>query len=411
MAEENSIYIGRQPILDKNYNIVAYELLFRSSEKNYFPGIEDFTATAHVVYSVLSSVNFECLAGSKKVFINFSRDLLIEGIPELLPPSKVVIEILEDVELDEDLIEACKTLVRQGYSLALDDFFIKPGIEQLLKISSIIKVDWRATDVNEIKLLLEKLRFFKHLKFLAEKVETLKEVKIAQDFGFDYYQGYFFYKPEVIRSKEASVNRWTYIELLEQLQKPDIEWADLERIISKDAVLSYKLLRFVNSPHIGLRNKISSLKQACIILGIKRIKKWLSMMLLAQATGDNNSIILINAFIRAKFCEGIGSLVYEDNELADMLFLTGLLSLLDIIFGSPMEELLGPLHLDNRVSECLLKRKGPLAPFLVMAIAYEKGNFDLVNKLAKHFSISSESITSCYLEAIKEAQAILEQDL
>ncbi len=411
MAEENSIYIGRQPILDKNYNIVAYELLFRSSEKNYFPGIEDFQATAHVVYSVLSSVNFECLAGSKRVFINFPRKLLIEGIPELLSPSKVVIEILEDVELDKELIDACKSLVSQGYSLALDDFFIKPGIEQLLKISSIIKVDWRATSLSRIKELLQELSIFRHLKFLAEKVETLKEVETARELGFEYYQGYFFYKPEVLRSKEASVSRWSYIELLEQLQKPNIDWVDLERIISKDAVLSYKLLRFVNSPHIGLRNKISSLKQACIILGINKIKKWLSMMLLAQATGNNNSIILINAFIRAKFCEGIGHIVCKNTEIPDMLFLTGLLSLLDVIFGSPMNELLEPLHLDNRVCECLLRHKGPLAPFLIMTVAYEKGDFHLVNKLAKRFSISSEAITNCYIEAIKEAQSILEEDL
>ncbi len=401
----HTIYIGRQPILNKQQQIVAYEILFRASEANNFPNIEGSKATAKIMCSLLFCVGLDSVVGNKKAFINFTRDLLINGLPELLPPSQVVVEILEDVVIDNSVIEACKSLVEQGYILALDDFFIKPDIEELLKISHIIKIDWKETDIGQIHELLEYLKPF-GLKFLAEKVETSSEVKQAQKMGFDFFQGYFFYKPEIIKKRTVPPSKWTYLKLISQLHNPDFDWKDLENTISKDAIISYKLLRYINSAGLGISQKITNIGQAIIMLGAKKVRQWLSMMALANITGTHGMPLLTTAFIRAKFCEGAGELVIG-REMAGGLFLTGLLSLLDAIMGKPMEEILAPLAIDPNVEHCLLYRKGPFALFLRMALAYEKGNFTLVDKIAHKMKLSSEQVTRCYLLALREAEDIL----
>ncbi len=377
-AQENyienkpQIFVGRQPIFDSKLKLAGYELLFRSADVDAYDGLDGDKATSQVINNALMEIGLDDIIRNNPAFINFTKDLLINGVAELLPPDRVVIEILEDVEVDEALIEGVKKLADAGYVIALDDFTYSDAWMPLIELAQIIKFDVMQHDLEAIKEQLKKFEG-KKVKLLAEKVETQDEYNQLKKEGFDYYQGYFFSKPDVISQKSFSSDSISLLQLLSQIQKPNVEVNEIEELISQDATLSYKLFRCVNSAAFGLKNKMNSIKQAVIYLGIQRLKNWVS--LLAMTGNPNKSTELIQlGLVRAKMCE----LIANENDLPDKdsFFVVGLFSILDAILDQQLSEILEKMPLEESLNRALLDKEGKMGKALQCSISCEQCLWD-----------------------------------
>ena len=280
---ENLAFVGRQAIYQPDLEIYGYELLYRSAGAQH-ARIEDGTrATSEVLLSVFMDIGLDRIVGPYTPFINFTKNLL--GNPDLLPfpPGSVVLEILEDVEVDTSLVEAVRNLHTLGHRIALDDFVLDPCWEPLMPYVEIVKIDVVSLTLTEVQAQVDNLRR-QNVTLLAEKVETLAEFQELKAMGFELFQGYFLSRPQVLSETRLAGNKLATMRLLGALQNPSAEITDIELLVSQDVPLSYKLLRYINSVHVGLPRKVASLRDAVVYLGVDAIRRWAMLATLSDAT-------------------------------------------------------------------------------------------------------------------------------
>jgi EAL and modified HD-GYP domain-containing signal transduction protein len=337
-------------------------------------------------------IGLETIVGDNLAFINLTRDFILQDYSSVFPAGRVVMEVLEDVPVDAALVEAVRRLSSQGYLIALDDFMYHERLRPLIEVADIIKVDVLALDHAMLQDHVTTLRQYQ-VKLLAEKVETQEHFKYCRDLGFDYFQGYFFCKPEVIKGHRVPGNRLVTLQLLAELQNPKADFKDLEEIISRDVSLSYKLLRVVNSAFYALPRKVESLRQALLMLGTRNIATWVSVILLA-GIDDKPHELMVTAMVRAKMCELLAQTLGQRGR--DIFFTVGLFSALDALLDSPMEDILKSLPLSDDITSALLSYTGILGETLQCVLAYERGDWDSVHCA----TLDCTGITDAYLQAI-----------
>jgi len=378
-AEQNNshqAFIGRQPIFDVDLNLHGYELLFRSGEHSSAGVTDGNQATSQVIINAFVDIGIEQITGNNIAFINLTRDFLVGKIPLPFESGNIVLEILEDVHADEETIAAVTELSKKGFIIALDDFVISDKNRALIPLADIVKVDLMQFENDEaLRSDVEELK--KHsVKLLAEKVETREEFELCKTLGFELFQGYFFCKPQIITGKKLPANRIALLNLIAKLQSPDCDIKELEELISRDVAISYKLMRIINSPFYGLRTKIESVQRALMVLGLKALKSWVTVISLSMI--DNKPPELVNtSLIRAKMCEQLSS---SFNCSEESSFTVGLFSLLEALMDQPLTELLSKLPLSSEICAALLQHKGELGQILDVVIAYEHGDWETVEK-------------------------------
>ena len=274
------VFIARQPIIDKDLNVYAYELLFRCGDEDLYSFLDGDKASSEVIANSLLVIGMKALTEGKKAFINFTQRLLLDEVAELVPNDLIAVEILETVEPDDVIIEACNKLKSQGYMLVLDDFKMHTPPSPLMPLADVIKIDIQDTCEDEIKEIRRNIDP-KYTKLLAEKVETHEEFNKALEAGYyDYYQGYFFSKPTTLTGHDVPVYKIQYIKILREVHKSQPDFDTIERYVKGDVAFSYKLLRRINSAFYGLRTKVESIKHALILLGIKETRSLISLVAL-----------------------------------------------------------------------------------------------------------------------------------
>ena len=378
LAEPNAgdIYIGRQPIYDRELNVVAYELLYRSSDSSNMAGSSDGEMmTTQVVINAFMEIGFDDLVGDCKAFVNMPRGFIIGEHTLSLPSDKLVLEILEDVKVDELIIKSVQNLANQGYTIALDDFVYHESLKPLVNLADIIKIDLMALSTAELEAHVELLRREHKVKLLAEKVESKEEFERCKQLGFEYFQGYFFSKPQIIKGAKMPTNRLAILQLVAKIYEPEVTYQELENVISQDVSLSYKLLRVINSAAYALPKKIESMKHALTILGLKNIRNWITMIVFSGVS-DKPSELMKSAMIRAKMCELLAAATGVRE--IDSYFTVGLFSTLDALMDQPLADLLAPLPLSVEVKQALLQYTGKMGTILACATAYEKGDWSHV---------------------------------
>jgi EAL and modified HD-GYP domain-containing signal transduction protein len=391
--------LARQPILDRKKNTFAFELLYRSfpSYINRYPDKQDGTlATIKLIQSSMFLMGIEKVTGGKPAFINFTKESIIEGIPNILNPKHCVLEVLEDIEDSPELLAEIDLIKKKGFSIALDDFTLSKQNQQLIENADFIKIDVLATPFDEIYHIFEKFKDY-NIKFLAEKVENNECFKCCKEMGFDYFQGFFFAKPEVLSCTDIPVSKLNMMNLLRIISKEDIDIKKTVSIIERDPGLTYKLLKLVNSAAFYFEKKINSLTHALLIIGEKEIRKWITIVALSNLIEDNPNELLITSCLRAKFCEYIAIDVMPP--LKDEAFITGLLSLFDVILNMPMDRVLEELPLSLSIKDALLHRKGPLAFFLELVKKYEVMDVYKIALLSDKMRIEKEKLMSYYIES------------
>jgi c-di-GMP-related signal transduction protein len=393
------IFVARQPIFDAQQNLFAYELLYRSSMSNAFDGVDDTQSTLDVIRNAFLILGAQ-LTGSKKVFINFNRHLLKNRKALVLNPQTTVIEILEGVEADGELIEACQQIKDAGYTLAIDDFDLNnTSTLGFIRLADLIKIDFRLTTPEERQTIVL-LHGRKGLQFLAEKVETFDEFEEAKKAGYAYFQGYFFGKPVIISARNVPGYKMNYLRLLTEVNKHDLSFPDLTKIIMQDTFLSYTLLNYLNSAYFALRGHVDSISQALVLLGEQEVRKWASLVALTFVGEDKPSEVLVTSLIRARFCE----LVAQETGLAGHtteLFMMGMLSMLDVLVGRPLEELLEKIHVSHKIREALGDGNSQYSDIFRLILDYERADWQRIDAAAEKHGLDRQTISFLYLQAVE----------
>jgi len=364
------IYLGRQPILDRTGELVAYELLFRSGTANHAAFTDATEATATVLNHVMNEFGLESVLGRHRGFVNLDAGMIMSDMIELLPKTKVVLEVLETVEITPAVIERCERLARLGFTLALDDVAsVPPEYMELMHHIAIVKVDLKQLDDAGLERLVKTLRVWP-AKLLAEKVDDRAQFERCLALGFELFQGYFFAKPEILRGKRLSPSETALLRLL-GLVLSDAETPEIERVLKHEPMLTVNLLRLTNSVASGVRTRITSLNGALIALGRRQLQRWLQLLLYSSGGhGATPTPLMLLAATRGKVMEIIAR-EWHDRELEDRAFMTGIMSLIDALLALPLAELLAPLPVAPEVKEAVLERKGRLGALLDLAEAME----------------------------------------
>lgn len=394
--------IARQPILDINKRLYGYELLYRGVPGKLLGQVSGEQATASLLSSAFLTGDIEVISNNRLCFINFTQELLENNLPFSFPKTKVVVEILENVEPTPQVINVCRRLKENGYTLALDDFVYNRKFDPLLELVKIVKIDIRLTPLNSLMRTLNHLKYH-NVKLLAEKVESEEEFVLANRLGFSYFQGYFFCKPQGIRIREISSVKVNLIRLLAEVTKKEIELERLREIIASDVAITYKLLRFLNSAYYYLLQKVKSVRHGVALLGEKELRNFCMLVIVSELATDKPDELVRLVLVRAKLCEMLGkSAGFSESECMN-LYMTGLFSLLDAMLDCPMSEILDKLPINAVVKESLLGVKNAYTDFLHLSEAFEKNQQEKCRFLQEILSLSDEQVLACYLEAVKYA--------
>lgn len=392
------VYLARQPIFDRDMNASGYELFYRKSMNNFYEGHDDTQSTAELINNAFLAMNFNELTGGTRAFINFPGDMIINEIPLLFPKEAIVVEILERVEISEKLIDACKNLNKKGYIIALDDFVFHESYLPLIELAHIIKIEFPFVSMDIQQKLIKKYKG--RIKFLAEKVETREEYKLALNMGYDYFQGYFFSKPVIVKGKMIESLNVSLIRIANELSQEEPEYHKITETIKMDLGLSYKLLKMSNSVFFGSSNKIHSIKQSLVQLGLAEIKKWIYLMMLKEFQSVENKELIKNCFIRAKFMELWAFEIGVKGKHLEY-FMTGILSSIDILLNRSMKEIVEELPLTADVRKALLGEDTEIRKALDIVLNYEILNWKEINIDCFPTSITQEKLMTMYIQAVK----------
>lgn len=407
MTHAQDVFLARQPILNRDQQQVAYELLFRSGHHADARIIDGQHATATVISHAFSHLSLSAALGHYRAFVNVDKAFLHDDAIQLMPADKVVIEVLEGSEVTPEVVARCAVLKEKGYTLALDDFTrVTSDYLPLLPLADIIKVDLTLISNAELPALVAQLRPLVP-QLLAEKVETQEQYEFCRRLGFDLYQGYYFAHPAIISGRRLLPTQMTTLRLIAQIARDD-ETPAIERTLKEDPALSFSLLRLVNSVAAGNRSHIGSMRQAIIVLGRQQISRWLQLLLYANPASTSVSPLLIMAALRGRFSELLAEQsCKKDASMKDAAYMAGILSLTPALLGQPLEEILMALNLSLPIQDALLNRGGMLGAILNMAEKVEAGTVPTCADCLHNLPLlDAERLNACHAEALAWANHI-----
>jgi EAL and modified HD-GYP domain-containing signal transduction protein len=395
-------FMARQPIFDRRMDIVGYELLHRSGPANVFVPCDGDQASTHVISDVCFLHDLDIYAGNAKLFVNVTTDVLVKGYVTMLPADRTVVEVLESVDVIPEVVTACQELRRAGYTVALDDYCDAPRWKPLLPFVDILKIDFIATEARERKRVARQYRTL-GIRLLAEKVETPEVFREAAQCGYELFQGYFFKVPVMLCAKDIPSQRLHYLNLLAEIHRPETDVTRLTDVIKADVSLTYKLLRYINSAFFGVRQRVDSVRHALLLLGVRELRRWASLVALTCLAEEAAAEVTQSALVRARFCECLAEKLAL-REQAQSLFLLGLLSLIDVIVGRPMAEIVSGLPIEDDIKQALLGEPNRYREILETVTAYEAGQWHRLPETAASLGLTEDCLPQGYEEALRWSQ-------
>ncbi len=403
------VYLGRQPILDRDIKIFGYELLFRDREENFAIVKDSIEATARVVMNLLTYMDFKEIIDNKKGFINVSPEFLEGDFIDLLPENRIVLEISSLDKINKFVLDSISKVKEKGYQVALDNVQFNELLTPLLEIVDYVKINIRNFSDLELKEMVDFLKKYS-VKTIAVKVETEKDFLFTKELGFDYFQGFFFEKPTIKKEKKLPSYKLALLKILKfAILEKSME--EISELVKGYPDLGYKLLRYVNSPYFYLRNKVHSIKQALSILGYSNIQKWAILQLFASEGGDiKSNPLLERAVIRGRMMEILVSKITSDIDMIEKAYITGMISLIGSVLYRPLEEILNQLYIDEEIKKAVLKNEGVLGGLLSSIIDLEKDNIEEARKKLEPVKLGLEDLLSAELEAITYYENFMESN-
>ena len=392
-------FVVRQPILDAARKVLGYELLLKPmSPSDPVASALDRTS-ARVISDAVLSIGLETITSGKPAFVSVSRRLLLEGIPDVLPPKQVILQLGGDVEADGEVIEACQALRKSGYSLAIDDFVLNPWTADLIPLANFLKVNAANIDpAMRAKLVTE--RDPSGPQLIATGVDTVGLFEALAGAGVPYFEGQFIGEPVIKRGRVVPGQQLTYLRLLRALNDQNLSVQALEDLVKHDTALTHRILQTVNSAGFGLRSTIRSIHDALILLGRDTVRRWASLWALASLNERAHPEVVVMATVRARCCELLGDQIAGEDASVDGFFL-GMCSLLDTILERRMSEVLVDLPLSDDTKHALLGADSAGRRLLDCVIAYERGKWDEASAAAKRLNIDPVRLPKAYADALR----------
>jgi c-di-GMP-related signal transduction protein len=391
-AATRAIHVGRQPMYDRLGDVVGYELLFRGTAGATSASSRNAFATSQVIVTAFTEFGLDQLVGDRPCFVNLTREFLVGELPVPFDYGQTVLEVLESVPVDDRVYSGVKDLVERGYTIALDDFQWGAGIARLLPLATYVKIDMLDADPDEIAATVRQVRDYPNLQLVAERLETEERLNLAFELGFDLFQGHILGRPHVISSRGLSPSRLRRLELLTTLTADDAELNVVVGLITADPALSFRVLRATNSAASGLSNKISSVRDAVVLLGLRRIREWVALMLVSDVC-EASEEQLANTMIRARLCQTVAEHLGLAGEAG---FTVGLLSGVAELVGEPVAEIADRLPLTAEVTGALTSGSGRLGEVLATVRAYESVDLGRLGGAP----IDSMQLAQAYLAAL-----------
>lgn len=367
----SQVFLGRQPIFDTELSVYAYELLFRSGDGNQASIVDGEQATLQTLVNTLTEFGLDEVVGDRLAFLNLNRSLLLRHADLPAMQQRFVLEVLEDIEPDAEVIAALQALAQKGFCIALDDFVYHERLRPLVELADIIKIDVLQLTPEQLQEHVKRIKPL-GVKLLAEKVETHEQFEFCKSLGFDYFQGYFLSRPKVLSSRRLPANRLAVLQLLEKIQNPDVSVPELERLISQDVSLSYRILKYINSARFASGSKVESIKRAVVMIGLRQLRALTSLFVLSQLD-DKPVELMRTALVRGRMCELLSQALGAGPP--ETHFTVGLFSTLDALLDRPIEEIVGTLPLNTDVIDALTHREGVAGTILSCVIACERGEW------------------------------------
>lgn len=403
-------FVARQAIFDEKLNTVGYELLFRNSMDNRFPDVSAEQATTQLIEEQFLSAPVGRKNDNSTVYVNFPYQLLVEGLAETLPKNRVVIEILETAQPDRQLLETVKRMHTQGFRIALDDFIPGSEWEAFMPYVNVLKFDIRRSEREAIEHYIRSNReTLRHVVFLAEKVETYEEFEAFKKLGFGLFQGYFFSKPVVMKRNKLVQNRAFALKLMQEVNVESPNLNKIEDLLKRDVSLSFKIMRYAqnilyNTRGVsGFRNQ--SLRDIVVYLGINEMRRFVLMACLTSFDNVTNTEIYYLSLIRAKFCELV-AMRTSSNNIANDAFMVGLFSLLDVILGLPLDELMEQIAVSPEVEKALKNNSGELYPYVQLARLYEQRMWEEASDVAHEIGLPGSAVAEMMNQAATWADGL-----
>lgn len=391
-------FVARQPILDREKDVFAYELLFRDGQNNRYPDYEGNEAKAKRIPKEILKLDVDDISCQKTAFINFHPETLLRGLPTTLDPLNVVVEIDNEAASSTSVLDACNNIKGMGFQIAMDDPKLEPLDTALLSFVDIIKLDVVKQPFDVINRNVPRLKEA-NVKLVAEQVETQNDFLTFKDMGFDYFQGYFFSKPEAFTQRQLPTSKLSLVELIGESSNISFNIERINDIIERDVGLSYMLLRFINNPLVNKRYKITSLRHALTYMGEVEIKKFIALLALANLSDDKPMELIHLSLVRARFCD----LIAREKGVGDNPptgFMVGLFSLLDALLDQKMQDLVAKLPIVDEVKFALCGGQNDFTIYLLLARAFESATWLKVKAYADMLDMDQKRLHELFNESI-----------
>ena len=403
---DKDFFVARRPILDIRRRTYGYELVFRSSGEREATGISGTNAASRLVHDGLHAFGLDVLAPRQRVFINVNREVLLRDLVRLLPAERTAVQLLDPVEPDIEVLAACRRLVRDGYQVVFGDFALRAGFEALAALADIVKVDFANVKGEARAGMLPRVRSPK-LRLLADSIDTREALEEAMRLGYTLFQGDFFARPEIIAARDIPPIKLNCLRLLNVVNEREIDFSRVEAIVKQEVSIAVKLLQQLNSAALRGSHKISSIRHALVLLGEVQLRRWISLLALTGAAGtDAPGEVVVCSLVRARFCERIAAMTPAPLPALPS-FLVGLLSMVDVLVGRPIEEVLHDLAIDPEVERALLLNEGQLGSLLALAVAHERGDWPALAREAATLHITESEAAAIYQDSTRWAHAVM----
>lgn len=388
--------------------ILGYELLFESSQADLYSNGEN--AVADTIASFLIN-NSGKIFKQQQIFLTFTPSLLLRNTPKIFQKDKIVIQIGDNLIIHPLAMPIIEKYYKAGYRFAINDFKFSPKYFSMLEYASYVRIkmkeDMSERERTSIENIINMAKGMDKECILTD-IDSKKAYDLAEEMHADYVEGSYIAETLQIKTEKMEYMQGNFFHLVVAVSKEEPDMAEIEEIISRDAWLTYSLLKLINSAYFALRRRTASIRQAIMTMGINQLRQWVYMMSLKNTESEGSSEILRISFLRAKFAE---VLVQETgiNEISPSEgYMMGMFSTLEYMVDAPLEELLAEIPVSESVKKALLKGEGKAGEIKDLVICYENADWDNCQHLAKVLEIPISRLTQAYINCVEEVNSIWE---
>ena len=403
----DNIYLARQPILDRQQRIVAYELLYRSGTSDRADIVDSLEASARVISYAFSDLGIGAALGRSDCYININSEMLMSSVIELLPRGNVTLELVDLSDISDSFIKRCQQLRSEGVKLALGDYTAGCGAAKLLPFVDAVEISLVDCDKRCLEQVTKEIRQASNARLLAKKVETSEQFREVLEMGFDLFQGYYFARPHLVAGKRIHPSKAVLLQFL-KLVMSEAPNREIEHLLKGEPNLCYNLFRLVNSVAMGMNRRISTVNEVVTVLGRRQLQRWVSLLLFAQQEGfPYPNPLLQTAALRGELMRKLAMIVSAGNsQFHEHAFMAGIMSLLDALLGIPMEEVLEQINVGDEVNEALISHQGKLGHLLVLCEMLEGEKLDVLPSALNQLKLDVHSVMQSQVEALQWVNAI-----